>query len=361
MASVRSSSTFTKPAGSPFGEISAVPSSSVEAMKTKGAAAMKRRLARSITLTTLASERWCGSPATARTSASLVITSRKRALSSVAWFTIISLRESPSREVARSGMTARCAPPLSLESAMFARSGASFTAMARCGRLGSLTWTAAVGAKLTQAVWWSVVMRTLGSGFVGTQPTRTRTFASRAASRKPSTSRILRFENSASFSPIARVSGTPGKKRAASSAVGMFMPLVSLPALKTWKPRPSVREAEVDDLAEVAGVDVAEGVAAAHLGVGEIVREELGVLVRLDDVADAERVDVEAGAALEAAGGDLVQHLGEAVAVHRVDVVVLLERQRPRVGLAVGEADAVGGLRRGDRRSCGCRASPRPR
>ena len=36
-ASVRSSSTFTKPAGSPFGETSAVPSSSAEAMKTKGA------------------------------------------------------------------------------------------------------------------------------------------------------------------------------------------------------------------------------------------------------------------------------------------------------------------------------------
>ncbi len=53
------------------------------------------------------------------------------------------------------------------------------------------------------------------------------------ASRKPRTSRILRFEKSASFSPISRVSGTPGKKRRASSAVGMFMPLVSLPALKT--------------------------------------------------------------------------------------------------------------------------------
>ena len=49
MASVRSSSTLTKPAGSPLGETSAVPSSLAEAMKTKGAAAMKRRLMSSMT------------------------------------------------------------------------------------------------------------------------------------------------------------------------------------------------------------------------------------------------------------------------------------------------------------------------
>ena len=164
------------------------------------------------------------------------------------------------------------------------------------------------------------------------------------SSRKPRTSRILRLENSASFSPSGRVTGTFGKKRAISSAVGRLEELLSLPALKTWKPRPSFCEAKIDDLAEVAGVDVVEDVAPPLARVGEEAGEAV-VFVRLDDVADPERVDVGARAALEGAGGHLVQHLRQAVAVHRVDVVVLLERQRLRVDLAVGEADAVGGLR----------------
>ncbi len=36
-------------------------------------------------------------------------------------------------------------------------------------------------------------------------------FRQSCSSRNPSTSRIFRFENSASFSPISRVTGTPGK------------------------------------------------------------------------------------------------------------------------------------------------------
>jgi nitrous-oxide reductase len=71
--------TFTKPAGSPFGDTSSVPSAEVEATKTNGAAAMNRRLWPSITRTTLSRARWCASPVTARTAASLVTTSPKRA------------------------------------------------------------------------------------------------------------------------------------------------------------------------------------------------------------------------------------------------------------------------------------------
>ena len=88
MARVRSSRTRTKPAGSPLGETSAVPSAPTLAMKTKGEAAMKRRLMSSMTVTTLATARSCAWPVTARISASLVTTSRKRAARGVVWFMV---------------------------------------------------------------------------------------------------------------------------------------------------------------------------------------------------------------------------------------------------------------------------------
>ena len=101
------------------------------------------------------------------------------------------------------------------------------------------------------------------------------------------------------------------------------------------------------DLAEVARVDVAPGVALAHHRIGEE-GLELAVLVRLDDVADAQGVDVGAVAHGEGARGLLVADLGQAVAVHRIDVVVLFEREAVKVLVALGEADAVGRLARGD-------------
>ena len=75
---------------------------------------------------------------------------------------------------------------------------------------------------------------------------------------------------------------------------------------------------------------------------------EAVVFVRLDDVADAQRVDVGAVAHGEGAGGFLVDHLGQAVAVHRVDVVVLFQRERVVVLVALGKAHAIGGLAGGD-------------
>ena len=70
--------------------------------------------------------------------------------------------------------------------------------------------------------------------------------------------------------------------------------------------------------------------------------------MRLDDVADAQRVDVGAVAHGEGARGLLVDELGQAVAVHRIDVVVLLQREGVEVLVALGEADAIGRLARGD-------------
>ena len=50
-------------------------------------------------------------------------------------------------------------------------------------------------------------------------------------------------------------------------------------------------DAQVADLAKVACVNVAPGVALADDGRGEVGGEVLGVFVGLDDVADAEGVD----------------------------------------------------------------------
>ena len=59
-------------------------------------------------------------------------------------------------------------------------------------------------------------------------------------------------------------------------------------------------------------------------------------------------VDIEARAALEAAGGLFVDHFRHAVGVHRIDIHVFFHRQGRRADLAIGETHAVGGFRRGD-------------
>src|SRR5262249_11234761 len=58
-------------------------------------------------------------------------------------------------------------------------------------------------------------------------------------SRKPSTSRALRFESGASSPSSLRRIGVFGQWRARNSAVGISAVIVSLTALKTWNPSPS--------------------------------------------------------------------------------------------------------------------------
>ncbi|KAI7506393.1 UDP-glucose 4-epimerase [Hortaea werneckii] len=107
-------------------------------------------------------------------------------------------------------------------------------------------------------------------------------------------------------------------------------------------------DAKVADLAQVARVDVGPGVAPPRLRLVDDGGEVAGVLVRLDHVADGERVDVVAVAPVEGARRALAAQLRQRVRVHRVAVVVLLQREAGVVGLAFGEADAVGGLGRRD-------------
>ena len=70
--------------------------------------------------------------------------------------------------------------------------------------------------------------------------------------------------------------------------------------------------------------------------------------MRLDDVRDPQRIDVDAVAHGEGARGLFIDDLGKPVRVHGIGVVVLLEREAPEILLAFGKADAVGGFAGGD-------------
>ena len=103
------------------------------------------------------------------------------------------------------------------------------------------------------------------------------------------------------------------------------------------------------NLPQISCIDVAEDIAPPHGRIGEVAGEILRVFVRFDDVADAQGVDVRTRAPREGAGGGFVEFLGQAVAVHRVDVVVVFfDRQEVRLDLAIREADAVGRFTRRD-------------
>lgn len=113
--------------------------------------------------------------------------------------------------------------------------------------------------------------------------------------------------------------------------------------------QPILLHAPIADLAQVPRVNVAPRVPLARLGFAHEVREEGLVLVGLDDVADPQGVDVDAGeAARESPRAPLPAQLAGRVRVLRVVVVVLLEREDVVVDVALGEADAVGRFRAGD-------------
>lgn len=76
IARVCSSSTFTKPAGSPLGETSTRPASPTEATNANGACSINERAMLSMDVTTLATEWLRGSPTAARSSSSVDTTSR---------------------------------------------------------------------------------------------------------------------------------------------------------------------------------------------------------------------------------------------------------------------------------------------
>ncbi len=110
---------------------------------------------------------------------------------------------------------------------------------------------------------------------------------------------------------------------------------------------PVLLDAQVYDLAEVARIDVTPGVALARGRIGQESGKHV-VFVRLDDIADAQCIDVDAVAQREGAGRLLVDDLGQPVAVHRINVLGLLEREALEVPVAFRKTNAVGGFAGGD-------------
>ena len=92
------------------------------------------------------------------------------------------------------------------------------------------------------------------------------------------------------------MNGTFGQQRLSKFARRLFGGDGVVDGVEDLVAEPVLLEAEMDDLAEVARIDIAPGVALARHRVGEEGRERL-VFVRLDDVADSQRIDVGARSA----------------------------------------------------------------
>lgn len=118
--------------------------------------------------------------------------------------------------------------------------------------------------------------------------------------------------------------------------------------IEHFPPQPVLLDAQVADLAQIAGIDIAPGIPQPRLGLPDVLGEVLLVLVGFDDVADPKAVDVVAEAVVEGAGGLLAADLGQSVRVHWVDVVVFFEGQSVEFIGALCKAGAVGGLGGGD-------------
>ncbi|ENN85694.1 hypothetical protein RHSP_09762 [Rhizobium freirei PRF 81] len=126
--------------------------------------------------------------------------------------------------------------------------------------------------------------------------------------------------------------------------IGRYRIIRSIEHLET---ETALFDTEMNDLTEIASVDIAPGDPLANFTIGEIFGKTL-IFVRLDDIADTQRVDVDAEAFGKGAGGLLVHDLGQAVGIHRIDIIVLLQGEMMEIAMAFGKADAIGRLARGD-------------
>jgi hypothetical protein len=127
----------------------------------------------------------------------------------------------------------------------------------------------------------------------------------------------------------------PSRERRGDGVVGRVEHLESQPILL---------HTQIADLTEVSRVNVTPGIPLAHLGLVDVLGEVAFVLVRLDDVANAQGVDVGVETAGEASSYALAGELGDSVGVHGVDVGVFVERERRVVKVALAEADFIGGF-----------------
>ena len=114
------------------------------------------------------------------------------------------------------------------------------------------------------------------------------------------------------------------------------------------KPQPVFPHAQIAYLAQIPRVDITPRIPLAHGGILDVRGEIPRVLVRLDDIAYAQRVDVRIEAAREAACDSLAAEFANRIRVHGIDVVGFVEREGRIIQIALAEADFVGGFGGGD-------------
>lgn len=129
----------------------------------------------------------------------------------------------------------------------------------------------------------------------------------------------------------------------------------SHPVQAHLEPEAALLDGKVTDLAQIPRVNVTPCIALADRQVKQVFGEVFGILVRLHDVSNPERVNVDTLAIVRIGESPckrsrdlLADQLGEAVRVHRVDRVLFREGQLDIIGLAKAKADAKRALARRD-------------
>lgn len=112
--------------------------------------------------------------------------------------------------------------------------------------------------------------------------------------------------------------------------------------IKNLKPQAGFLQTQVTHAAQVPGVDVRPPMHLPLLRLMHVaVEEALGVLVRLDDAADAQDVDVDAEPTGVPAGDALAAQLRDGVGVCWVDVEGFVDGEGREVDVALGVGRAV--------------------
>jgi hypothetical protein len=115
-------------------------------------------------------------------------------------------------------------------------------------------------------------------------------------------------------------------------------------SIEDLESKPRLLNRKITHLTQVTRIDVRPSIALPGHWLIDMRGEVALVLVRLDDVADAQDIYVISEAPGEAPSGLFAADLAQRVRVHGVDVVVFFQREGVVVGVALAEADAVGCL-----------------
>jgi hypothetical protein len=114
------------------------------------------------------------------------------------------------------------------------------------------------------------------------------------------------------------------------------------------KPQPVLLHTQIAYLPQIPRVDITPRIPLAHGRILDIRGKISLILMRLDDIAYSERVDICVEAARETPGYPLAAKFTDGVSVHGIDVVGFVEREGGVIEVALAEADFVGCFGTGD-------------